>query len=305
MPMPEGVERREPDLGDPVRPAARRSGGVAMPVLSPVSRMCLYGAVRKAYREDVPSAWPARGSAAHPAVPRDHVRSGGDGDHSGRVRAAFEVVVLAASAGGLGVLMRVLAALPPDFPAAVLVVQHRGPLSGTALEPAAGHHDDPLATLLGRRSALPVRVAAAGERLTAGTVLVVPLRTALRLDAADTVVLEPAGSRRMADTTLAALAGRFGPRLIGVVLTGLLDDGAAGVRAVKAAGGRVLVQDPHDAAAAAMPTAALATGCVDLVLPAARMATALTAFIMAPGAAELLQVPIPAWARPTGEGHEG
>jgi two-component system, chemotaxis family, protein-glutamate methylesterase/glutaminase len=84
--------------------------------------------------------------------------------------------------------------------------------------------------------------------------------------------------------------------MIGVVLTGMLKDGTKGVRAVKRHGGRVLAQDPATARASGMPSSAIATGCVDFVLPMHRIAPALVALTMAPGAAELLTVPTPPWA---------
>ena len=84
--------------------------------------------------------------------------------------------------------------------------------------------------------------------------------------------------------------------MIGVVLTGMLRDGTTGVRAVKRHGGRVLAQDLATARAGSMPSSAIATGCVDFVLPLHRIATALVALTMAPGAAELFTVPIPPWA---------
>jgi two-component system chemotaxis response regulator CheB len=80
------------------------------------------------------------------------------------------------------------------------------------------------------------------------------------------------------------------------VLTGRLDDAAAGVRALKRRGGRAIVQDPATAQAPEMPLAALATGCADLVMPLAHIAPALIALAMAPGAADLFRVPPAPWA---------
>jgi two-component system chemotaxis response regulator CheB len=84
--------------------------------------------------------------------------------------------------------------------------------------------------------------------------------------------------------------------MIAVVLTGMLDDGARGVRAVKRHGGRVLVEDPQTARASSMPAHAIATGCVDFTLPNHRIAAALLTLAVAPGGAELFAVPTPAWA---------
>jgi two-component system chemotaxis response regulator CheB len=84
--------------------------------------------------------------------------------------------------------------------------------------------------------------------------------------------------------------------VIAVVLTGRLRDGSRGIRAVKAQGGRVLIQDPSTAVAPDMPTAALATGCCDFALPPDKIGDALTALVMAPGAADVFRVPLPPWA---------
>jgi two-component system chemotaxis response regulator CheB len=96
--------------------------------------------------------------------------------------------------------------------------------------------------------------------------------------------------RRFADTLLRSAATVFGTRLIAVVLSGRLDGGADGARAVKRHGGRVLVQDPQTAVAPSMPRAALATGCVDFALAPEALGQALIALCAAEGAAELFRV---------------
>jgi len=100
----------------------------------------------------------------------------------------------------------------------------------------------------------------------------------------------------LADPLMCSAAAAYRDRLIGVVASGRLADGAVGVRAVKAAGGRVLVQDPAAADCFGMPSAAIATGCVDFVLPLATITPALITLVMAPGAADWLRVPVPPWA---------
>ena len=118
------------------------------------------------------------------------------------------------------------------------------------------------------------------------------------MDAARTLSLSQVKPpRHCGDTLLSSLAPVLGPAAVAVVLTGMLDDGARVVRAVKRHGGRVFVQDPATAHAPGMPSAALATGCVDFALPLHRIAQALVSLAMAPGGAELLAVPPPAWAR--------
>jgi two-component system, chemotaxis family, protein-glutamate methylesterase/glutaminase len=191
---------------------------------------------------------------------------------------------MAASAGGVRALQTVISALPAPFPTPVLVVQHRRP--GTP---------DLLTGLLRARAVLPVRTAVDGSLHPGVTVL--PAGMSAHLSAPGAMTLGSTPTNRTADVLLASAAAAFGPRVLAVVLTGRLDDGAAGVRAVRRAGGRVLAQDPDDAESPGMPNAALATGCVEHALPLSHIAAALVAYTMAPGAADLLAVPVPPWAR--------
>src|SRR5262249_38913462 len=96
--------------------------------------------------------------------------------------------------------------------------------------------------------------------------------------------------RPAADPLFLSAAECFGERVIGVVLSGYLSDGALGSRGIVKAGGRVLVQDETTSLAFDMPRAALRTGTVDFSLPPAGIAHALTAMLMAPGAAAWFRV---------------
>jgi two-component system, chemotaxis family, protein-glutamate methylesterase/glutaminase len=207
------------------------------------------------------------------------------GVHIGSAGAAFDVVVIAASLGGPAVIGQVLGGLPAGFPAAVLVVQHRTP-----------GNDDQFAVTLQRRASLPVRIARAGQPVTTAGVSVLPARHTATLDPAGALRLHAHGNFRLADPLLRSVAEHHGPRALCVVLTGRLDDGAAGAAVLKRHGGRTIVQDPGSARASGMPSAALATGCVDLVMPARYIAPTLIAYTMAPGAAELFRVPPSPWA---------
>jgi two-component system, chemotaxis family, protein-glutamate methylesterase/glutaminase len=200
--------------------------------------------------------------------------------------AAFDLVVIAASQGGRAAYQRILAALPAEFPAAVVVLQHR-----------AARQRDVLAGLLARETPLAVEPARAGARPQAGTVHVAPAGRQLLLTREGSFALTDAdGGWPLADPLLASAAAAYGPRTIAVVVSGRLRDGAAGVRSVKRAGGRVLVQDQATAECFGMPGAAIATGCVDFVLPVQILGPALVALVMAPGAAAWLRVPVPSWA---------
>ena len=181
----------------------------------------------------------------------------GPGD-AGTPDSPVDVVALVASAGGLAALSQVLLALPNDFNAALVIVQHLG-------GPASR-----LAEILGRHSPLPVHWIADHDRLEPGHVYVCPPQRLLKIrpDAECSVrPMEPGHRLRPIDFFLASLARSYGRRAMVVVLTGMGGDSAAGSEAVSQASGTVLVQSPKSAAYPMMPTAVIGIGAADIVLP--------------------------------------
>jgi two-component system, chemotaxis family, protein-glutamate methylesterase/glutaminase len=178
------------------------------------------------------------------------------------------VVALAASAGGLAALSRVLSGLPTDFAAPILVIQHQDP-----------HHRSWLTEILTRRTALRVIQVVGGERLAAGTVFLAPpgqhLLVAVdgTLSLSDTVRVQ--FSRPSADVLFSSLAESWDGGAIAVVLTGMGKDGADGVCAIKSRGGTVIVQDEASSEFFGMPNAAALTGTADQILPLGAIAAAL------------------------------
>lgn len=171
------------------------------------------------------------------------------------------MVALASSAGGLKALSALLSALPADFPAAIAVVQHLAPT-----------HQSMMAHILGAITPLKVKQAAEGDKLHPGTVYIAPPDHHLSITANETVSLsktEPPVHfvRPSADVLFESMASSLGDRAIAVVLTGTGTDGAKGLRAVKAAGGKVIVQDVETAEFSGMPMAALHGFDADYVLP--------------------------------------
>jgi two-component system chemotaxis response regulator CheB len=183
---------------------------------------------------------------------------------------ASDIVVIGASAGGLDALQLLVSGLPSRFAPAVLIVMHIG----------AQHSI--LAALLARSSVLPVRQARHGEVIESGRVLVAPPDlhlTVLRQGAECRVVLARTAkenyTRPAVDPLFRGAAASFGRRAIGVILTGGLDDGTAGLAAIKACGGTAIVQDPQQALAPGMPASAIDNVAVDHVLPLEEIAPAL------------------------------
>jgi two-component system chemotaxis response regulator CheB len=199
----------------------------------------------------------------------------------------FELVVLVASLGGLEATSTVLSGLPEKFAIPLVLVQHG----------RRSQDLDALMRLLQRRTHLPVRVAGVGTSARMPGVVVIPFGCIATLDPALRFQLREGDGLHGGDALFTSAAAAVGSAVIGVVLTGMLRDGSQGVRAIKRHGGRVIVQDPTTARAAGMPSSAIATGCIDFVLPLHRIAPALVALTMAPGAAELLTVPTPPWAQ--------
>ncbi|ORV10966.1 chemotaxis protein CheB [Mycobacterium celatum] len=199
----------------------------------------------------------------------------------------FGRVVLVASLGGMPIITIVLAGIPTGYGVPIAVVLHRRRTRDDA---------DLLAAILARRTRLPARVAEAGVPADQPGVTVVPAETTATIDASGNWLLSE-GARGVGPGNALLVSSARATPTVAVILTGSLADGADGCRAVKRAGGRVLVQDPATARASSMPANAIATGCVDFVLEPERIATALLALTTAPGAAELLTVPPPPWAR--------
>ena len=170
-----------------------------------------------------------------------------------------DTVVVAASAGGLLPLRRMLSQLPPDLPAAVLAVMH---------VPATGGRSLP--GILDRAGPLTANSAVDGEEICTGRVYVAPPDRHL-LVVKDTVRISRGPRqhrvRPAADPLFRSAALYAGPRAIAVVLSGTLDDGALGSAAVESRGGRVVVQDPADASHDSMPRNAIAATGDPIVVP--------------------------------------
>jgi two-component system chemotaxis response regulator CheB len=174
------------------------------------------------------------------------------------------LVVIGASAGGVEALTRLAAGLPPGLPAAVAVVLHV-PSTGKSVLPA----------ILTRQGNLPASAALDGEPLTPGHIHVAPPdRHLLVRDGA--LVLDDGprlnGHRPAIDSLFRSAAAAAGAGVIGVVLTGTLDDGAAGLAEIKLHGGTTVVQDPEDAQYPSMPAHAIERVAVDHVVPLDEMA---------------------------------
>lgn len=182
------------------------------------------------------------------------------------------LIVMGASAGGATALSTIVAALPASLPAAILVVMH------------VGARNSVLPEILGKTSALPVRFAEEREPVRPGRILLAPPdRHMLVANTAGHAAIELTRgpkenhTRPAIDPLFRSAAAACGARVVGVILSGYLDDGTAGLQAVKACGGKALVQEPQEAQAPSMPQSAIDHVDVDWRLPAADIAPALLA----------------------------
>jgi len=186
---------------------------------------------------------------------------------------AFDIVAVAASAGGLTALSRVLAALPADFPAVIVVVQHLDP-----------RHRSLMADILSRRTPLRVKQAEEGEQVGPATVYIAPPNRHLLVNSDGTLSLTQSELvhflRPSADLLFESVAASYRERAIAVVLTGTGSDGAMGVQAIKKMGGTVIAQDEESAEFFGMPSAAIHSGSVDFVLPLDEIPTALVTLVI-------------------------
>jgi two-component system chemotaxis response regulator CheB len=195
--------------------------------------------------------------------------------------ASFEIVVMGASLGGMKALQQLLCWLPEDFPVPVLLVQHCSPQSKSMG-----------VSVLEGRCRLAVELASPGGRPRPGVIHVAPPDRHLTLSADRTFVCSDGAKvqyvRPAADPLFFSVAREYGPRALGVVLTGRGADGAAGARELRQRGGVVLVQEPSTCLAPEMPQAVMLAGGADFVLPPEGIGRALVSLVMVPGTRGLL-----------------
>jgi two-component system chemotaxis response regulator CheB len=189
-----------------------------------------------------------------------------------------DIIVIGASAGGIEALKRLASGLPPDFPASIFVVLHTAPQSPGILD-----------QILDRAGALPAANAVDRERIQPGKIYVAPPDQHLIIE--PNLIRLTRGPkenrfRPAVDPLFRSAAQVYGPRVIGVILTGNLDDGTAGLWAVKQLGGTAIVQDPEDAAAPSMPRSAMKQVKVDHCLPLAEIAPTLVRLTSTPSEEE-------------------
>jgi two-component system chemotaxis response regulator CheB len=174
---------------------------------------------------------------------------------------------MGASAGGFSALAELLTDIDSDFPA-IVVVLHLDP-----------KHKSQVHLLLTRKTGKSVKEATHDEPLVPGTIYIGPpdehlLVSQGKIQLAHSRLVR--FSRPSIDMMFGSVAAIYGERAIGVILSGSNRDGADGIAAIKGAGGVTLAQDPATAEYRVMPQAAIDTGCVDLVVPLARMGKTLS-----------------------------
>lgn len=173
---------------------------------------------------------------------------------------SFEAVVIGASAGGVGALLRLLPGLPAGYGRAVMALLH-----------LPENRQSQLADVFQQRMALPVREAADKEPVSSGTLYFAGSGYHLSVEQDRSFSLSCEAPRHFArpaiDYLMESAADAYGDRLLGILLTGANNDGAAGMAAIGAAGGLTVVQDPQDAEVATMPKEAIRLRAPDLILP--------------------------------------
>ena len=190
------------------------------------------------------------------------------------IKTGHDLVVIGASAGGIDAIRSLLATLPADLPAAILIVLHVGERSPQML-----------AKMFSQAGVLPAQYAEDGGSIVMGEVRIAP--------AGSHLIVEPGimrlkrgpkenHSRPAIDPLFRSAAWAYGPRVIGMLLSGMLNDGSAGLWAIKTCGGLAVVQDPDDARYGDMPRRAMEHLPVDHCVPIAEMGALLARLVREP-----------------------
>ncbi len=181
----------------------------------------------------------------------------------------YEAIVIGSSAGGLQAVKSIILGLPVDFATPVIIVQHLSPLS-----------DNFMARYLNQLTHLQVKEADEKEPIRPGHVYIAPPNFHLLVEENFTLSLSVDEkvnfARPSVDVLFETAAIAYGSKLAGLILTGANNDGANGIRAVKANGGHTIAQAPETAEAQNMPLAAIETGKVDRIIPLEKIASYLT-----------------------------
>ena len=183
------------------------------------------------------------------------------------------IIVVGTSAGGLETLDQLVGQLPTDLKASIFIVQHMAPHNS----------GEPLLRRLSRHQAFQPKLAEDGNRFEPGRIYIAPPDSHLLLKKDRVLVTKGARENRYRpgiDPLFRSAAVAHGARVIGVVLTGMLDDGTAGLMAIKRCGGVTVVQDPRDAAYSGMPVSALDNVDVDFCVPVSEMGPLLARLVV-------------------------
>ena len=190
-------------------------------------------------------------------------------------RKGRNIVVIGTSAGGLEALDVLVGQLPTDVAASIFIVQHMAPHNS----------GEPLLRRLNRHKAFQPKLAENGDRFQPSRIYIAPPDSHLLVKKDRMLIAKGARENRhrpAIDPLFRSAAVAHGARVIGVVLTGMLDDGTAGLMAIKRCGGVAIVQDPRDAAYSGMPMNALNNVDVDFCVPIAEMGPLLTKLVHQP-----------------------
>jgi len=185
-----------------------------------------------------------------------------------------DIIVIGASAGGVSALSKLVAELPPDFVASIFVTLH-----------IPEHSRSALPRILTQKSQLPALNPVNGEAIQPGRIYVAPPdRHMLIKRGLVRLVRGPRenGVRPSIDPMFRTAARAYGKRVVGVVLSGALDDGTAGLIAIKQQNGLAIAQDPDEALYDGMPRSAIASGTVDHVLRISQIADLLVRLVEEP-----------------------
>ncbi len=187
-------------------------------------------------------------------------------------KANLQIVTIASSTGGPGILAEILRGLPASFSLPILIVQHITPGFGEGL-----------AAWLDGQTSLKVRLARHSDEPHPGEVLIAPDDHHMQINGMGLVALSKTapfhGLRPAANVLFHSVAQVYGATAVGMILTGMGGDGAEGLLAIRQAGGRTIAQDKETCIVFGMPAVAIEMGAAEQILPVNKMAAALVALI--------------------------